>query len=102
MTAIRLPPVPSRAAETEFLDLDGVTEIFTNHVPFILSNNVVGGEQDGLWLKSFHKTDPAFAARIGGTGLGAGPITGQLAWEITRQVGLGAPLRRAILPESGT
>jgi hypothetical protein len=95
---ISLPKLPKDSGFVEEIPLNGVTKINTAGVKFIISNKVVAGLEDKLILKSFHIADPEFIKKIAAGGFVIGKIPGEIAWEITRQVGIGAEVVNTSAP----
>jgi hypothetical protein len=87
-----LPKTPKDSGFVEEFDLTGVTRINTTGVKFFINDTPVVGEKDALILTSVHILDPKFKKMIAeGRFIGA-ILKGDIAWNITRQIGLGAEL----------
>jgi len=88
----RLPPPPKQSGVVQVIDLAGVTKLLTNGVQFHINGQPTVGARDALILKSYHILDSEFKKRLDAGIVIGGDIPGEIAWEITRQIGLGAPL----------
>ena len=97
-----LPPPPKKAGVVQIIDLSGVTRLVTNGVKYYVNRLPIVGLRDALILRSYHILDADFKKRLDSFVIISGEIPGEIAWEITRQIGLGVALvaTNAVVPST--